>query len=124
MNKFILFFLIIIFTFGCSSNEKIITVKEYTYPEIPLIEYPPDIIYDPFKWDWPRKCSDKIKEECNTLDSDSNLFIGLTEENFKLLQLLTNELKAREKYWRSRIDEVNNLFQQWKQKNIERKDLK
>jgi hypothetical protein len=117
--------------------EKIITIDNTKYPELPKVYYPPSAILLDFKFDWPRtqeltilnKKSCLIIEETNRdksfwrkcginkIDIDSNLYIGLSEQDYRNLILNFDKIMAREKQWKSIINEINRQRENFKERN-------
>jgi hypothetical protein len=142
----ILLIILNLFISGCTTTslfrepktiEKIITIDNTKYPELPKVYYPPSAILLDFKFDWPRihelvvlnkkACLD-IKEtnrdksfwrKCgiNKIDTESNLYIGLSEQDYRNLILNTDRLMAREKQWKAIVDEINRQRESFKKRN-------
>ncbi len=105
MNRLILITLLVLFQ-GCSILpkseiiDKPIEVDKIVCPEKPRINYPEPLILIPFKWDYPR-------DDNNNVILDSNVFIGLSENDYKIFLNNWNRLISREKTWKSIIDNEN-----------------
>jgi len=112
-------------------------LQTWQYHELPPIEAPPQPNLQPVVWDIPRDITRRVVR--NTTDClrvpesqrndafwrrcgsfapqpNSNLFIGLDQQNFEALQLNLEQLEARDRMWRNRIDEVNRQRAEWRQR--------
>jgi hypothetical protein len=124
-------------------TEKIITKTVTKYPEFPPVSHPPNMGLIPFEWDYPRmrdsvvvknisKCLDVPTKErdksfwkkcgVNQLDTTSNLYIGMSEENYRLFINNWNQILGREKQWRAIIKEVNRMREELKKSNSDREN--
>ena len=125
------------------TTEKVVIKNITKYPEFPPLSYPPNMSLVPFEWDYPRlrdsvvvknttDClavqekdqDEKFWNKCgiNKLDTTSNLYIGMTEENYRLFINNWNQILGREKQWRAIINEVNRMREELKQSNSDKKD--
>lgn len=116
--------------------EKPVTIEKTIYPQLPKVPYPGDVRLVPFNWDYPRieelevinskKCKsvDKTKRDSSfwkkcgipKVDLSSNLFMGMSETNYKTFIQNWNKLLGREKQWRSIVDEINRQREEFRNK--------
>lgn len=97
---------------GCSTSaiKEIFTKTVSTYPDLPDIEKPD--IYPPhsIKFDFPRKPTGEV-------DYNSNLYIGLTEEQFKNLTENLASWNQRESLWSNILKLINEQRTTWRANN-------
>jgi len=107
------------------------------YPEFPNMKPLPPLNLEAFSWEYPRdptKNVPKSIERCLSVpDSernnafwercgehppqiDSNIFMGLSDKDFRTFQLNWTKLRARLKQYRARIKEINRQRTEWRQK--------
>jgi len=110
------------------------------YPELPDIEPLPPLTLIPFEWDYPRDKTKRIPKstnEClkipeqqrdnsywdrcgeNPPLSDSNIFMGLSRDDFETFLINNEKIKARLLQYKARIDEINQQREMWRKKNLE-----
>ena len=80
-----------------------VIVEKPVYPNIPQIPYPDPIQLGTFKWDYPRDSSGKV-------DLSSNVFIGLSEADYKKLVEDWNALVSRNAAWKNIVDQENEFL--------------
>jgi hypothetical protein len=100
MRNFIIIFVSLFLLSNCTINKNIDSAAQKQNK----INYPPPIGLVPFKWDY---CRDK---DNNRLEN-SNILIGLNEDNYKIFLLNWDKLIAREKQWRVIIDTENKTLE-------------
>lgn len=71
----------------------------------------PDYAPEPVTFDWPRT-------KDGTVDTQSNLYIGLTEDGYKALRVTIGRLTDALAAYRARVDEINAQRAQWRAKNV------
>ena len=146
MRNILFTFMMAVLLTGCGTDlfgskqptiiEKPVIVEKTIYPSLPRIPYPSSIALIPFEWSWPRiedldvinskKCKavpepkqdTKFWKECGIpkVDLNSNLFIGMSESDYKTFIQNWNKLLGREKQWRSIIDEINRQREEFREK--------
>lgn len=84
-------------------------VPRLVYPDLPLLDKPPVACY-PFEFAFPLRPDGSV-------DKTSNLYIGLTEDNFKALRLTLECLRGAISARDARIDAVNAQREDWRSRN-------
>jgi len=126
---------------GCASPKPEVIIQREaveTYPNLPPMEAP-NFEAKKFRLDVPRDMSAApvVKQDaaCKAVPAnqrnaafwkrcgeqpplaDSNIFIGMDEENFRLFEEFLEVMAAKDAAWKARLDEVNKQRAEWRAKN-------
>lgn len=122
---------------GCGSGlEKLITIENTIYPELPPVPVTAKLQLQKCEWDRPRKEFDiafdpelelwiakplKMKDGEYPIDTNSKILMGYTAETKPCFIENMARIRAKMQQLESRIDAVNEQRLEWKQRNEENK---
>jgi len=128
---------------ACTTTQQAPIVKTEVirvYPELPAIEPLSPLTLMPFEWDYPRDTTRRVPksiskcletpeqqrdesywERCgeNPPLTKSNIFMGLSREDFETFLVNNEKIRVRLLQYKARIDEINRQREMWRQKNTE-----
>lgn len=118
-------------------------VNTTVYPDLPQVPAVPDPGLIPWSYDFPRdtskvtvknitKCVEVAEADQDTdfwnrcgenpILSDTNIFIGLTRENWDILNSNLKKLQENIYLYRRRIEQINRQREEWRQKASEERN--
>lgn len=126
---------------GCATPKPEVVIQREaveTYPNLPPMEAP-DFHVEKFRLDVPRdmKAAPVVKADaaCRAVAAaqrdaafwkrcgeqpplaNSNIYIGMDEENFRIFEEFLTVMAAKDAAWKARLDEVNKQRAEWRAKN-------
>ena len=105
----LLSFFCLLFLQACGPTNGLQLISSRQFPSLPDMSAPESEPLGEVKWDIPRDSSGTVL--------NSNIFIGLSNDNWLVFQSNWNIIQAREAMWQARLLEINRQRAEWRRGN-------